>query len=1212
MEPARPSADPGPSGSAAGPAPGPTAGAIRAVISAIRRIRWWARAALVGGRVSLILAALLAAAVAGGFFDYILRTPAPIRFAVWLLAMGLVARAAWAWVLPAARFAPSETEVALRLERRLGRGLAAGVDLASGRADPDGQHPTLHRAAMALAARGRPPRVREAIQPGPTLRALGALAAVAGVCLGLAAARPTLFGIAMTRTLTPWREAAWPKRTMIVDVTSLSAHPIGAAIPIRGALVRTNRPQGRTDVWAVYRVIEGDRPGPWTRSLLTGQSRRVPVLSMRGEDPEQPWDGELYERLVQPATPSRGDGALTLEYRLETGDDATPETRIALVEPPRIAEASATIEPPEYARAAPGKFIAGPVALGAGLGDERGPVSPVLAGSKITLTLALNKPVAGTPEMIAGLPEGAESSLAGEAWTIAWIAGGTARLAVALVDEFGIPGDEDRSFAFDVLPDAPPSVAVVEPTHDEGVLPSARIPAMGEARDDLGSAWVDLRGRTLRGKPDSPGAPPEPEGEPVVLARAEPGVTEGADDARRVSARSVVVPGDLGLKPGDELHLTAVAIDRATDGRAPVVSAPRKLRIISPAELIEQALAELTAVRQAADRIDDDQARLMSEPEASAAGDSARRSQEAITSRAGPLREALERTLDRLERNALGDAALEGLVRDAAAVAQAARDRSGEAQATQERAAAEQATGEDVRAAQERVREELDRLRALLERGRDGYAARQSVERLLREQRDLQRRTDAQARSTAGRSADQLSPEQQREAAALADAQRDLARRTDETLSELAQRAERLEDTDRAQAQSIREAANRGRQEQVARRQEQASEDLAQNRAGRASEAQQQAAESLERMIEDIDRAERRRDQALRRMLADITAQIEALRDAQTGALAALGGARATGDLAALAEPMIALNRDTTGVAQRVRSGEREMRPLGEPLLAAARAQGVAIAALRAAPGDGLKADEHERLSLAKLNEALELAKKLAEQAEERETDRQREELREAYRQALEQQRVIREQTQELVGRELSRRDRQTLAELGDRQAALGEQIAALRSSSSEIADAGVFDYAHQRLDALTRAASAALRERKADAGVVRDQTSAERVLRSLVEALGDPKRQQDQPFRDMEGGGGGAGGGGSGQGGENRVVTPLAELRLLRLMQEDVAERTRSAADAPAVEEAGRLQRELHDRGRELLERVEREAQEQGAEGMEPEEGGEPAEGAS
>src|SRR6185295_1283778 len=87
-------------------------------------------------------------------------------------------------------------------------------------------------------------------------------------------------------------------------------------------------------------------------------------------------------------------------------------------------------------------------------------------------------------------------------------------------------------------------------------------------------------------------------------------------------------------------------------------------------------------------------------------------------------------------------------------------------------------------------------------------------------------------------------------------------------------------------------------------------------------------------------------------------------------------------------------------------------------------------------------------------------------------------------------------------------------------------------------------------------------------------------------EALKDADKKDD--FREQNEGNNGGGGGGGGQ--PEPLVPPIAQLRLLRGMQAEAAERTRSAddsRDAGEVDALSTLQRELADMGKALIEKM-------------------------
>ncbi|CAN0582764.1 unnamed protein product, partial [Laminaria digitata] len=88
-------------------------------------------------------------------------------------------------------------------------------------------------------------------------------------------------------------------------------------------------------------------------------------------------------------------------------------------------------------------------------------------------------------------------------------------------------------------------------------------------------------------------------------------------------------------------------------------------------------------------------------------------------------------------------------------------------------------------------------------------------------------------------------------------------------------------------------------------------------------------------------------------------------------------------------------------------------------------------------------------------------------------------------------------------------------------------------------------------------------------------------------------EQQQTQPedFEDGESQGGGQSGGGQ-SGGDEPLIPPVAELKLLRSMQQLVADQTRSISDAgdsdeAAVQAVGELQQQLFEQGAKLIERM-------------------------
>ncbi len=1192
------------------------AATAREIARPLAGVRRGARRLLVVRETAWIVAAFCGAVLALALIDYLLRLPWGLRLGFWAVGLAVLGVEAWKRLWPALRFNPPLSEIALRVERTkparaagLSGVLAAGLELSSS-ADRESEDSLRDRVGadavtrLKLLSPGRATLLKAPARRALLLAAL-ALAPLAAVT----AWKPDLAEIGFRRVIMPWTGASWPKRTAVADATGLRAHPIGSAMPLRAVLARTDRPPGKTDVWAMYRLIGPGRDGTVRRALLTGQGRTGAVPG----DPST--RGEVYERLIEPtglgepgqsrdAAPASG---AELEYWFETADDSTAAVRVALVEPPVVERASAVVEPPLYAGTG-GDFVSGTRDLGNGR-DERASFGPVLAGSRISLRMTLNKPVHPPSNLSAAfpgadLPPGADISVEGREWTLAWDAAAPLRLPVMLVDEHGIRTDRDAAFQVGVIADRPPAAAVIEPGSDESVLATAVLDAVGEGRDDVGLAWATMDMQVARAPSGSEGAPAEAAGPVETVARVEPPGT--AERELRVSVELDL--STLSLKPRDEVWLTTLAKDtfvRGDESHGPVRSGVRRLRVIAESELIEQVRAELAGVRQAALRLDQDQGDIARRAGVSDPAD-LRPLQEGLSQRVVPQGDVLDRLARRVERNNLIDRALTGLLEDSRGALEGARDASGRAergleQAERAEGGAREAAMREAEASQRQVRDQLGRLISMLDRGQDGYTARREVQRLIEEQRRLIDETQRLGEQTRGQESASLSASQRDQLAQTAGQQQELARRAAQMLADMAQRGLDLQRQDPALAQAMQKSAERGREEEIADNQRRAAEEIRQNRTGSANQSQERALESLQKMMEDLDQTERTRDEALKRVLEDAIQSILALVEAQEAELAALGRALASGALTGLDTGMIRLNADTIGVADKIRSSFRELASVAEIIDAASRAQATAITILRSEAPDGVEADRAERVSLERLRAALEEAERLRREAEEKDLAQKREELRKAYVETLESQVALHAKTAPLAGQALDRRQRAGVRGLSDEQVKIRARLTTLRDENPGLADARLFEYAHERLDQTTGRAAATLAEGNVTVAVDRDQQSAIRVLQSLVEALKDPKKRD---FRDspQDGSQGGQGG----QNGEPPLIAPLAELRLLRLMQVEVAELTMDADAARAagtlepgsIADVARMQQELTERAEELFEasRPEAPSREEGA----------------
>lgn len=1232
---------------------------VEAIVRGLERLRSRARAVLVARGALTVAVWGLGICLAAAAMDFVLRTPDWFRLVVWACGLAALVVGVWKAVGPALRFRPNLTELALRVEQSqagqsagLGGVLASGIEL--GRAVERGElsnlgagltQPVVLEAAARFGLVPASAVVTSARARRPGVWLLGVMAVIAAI----GALQPGLAATGALRVLAPWAGAQWPKRTEIADATLETVHPLGVALPLRAAMLKGaslaesaegGGRSGGARVWGVYRLRSATATGPVNRVLLSNQGKAVNVTRE-----QETRAGVLFERLIEPAAllmaPTKASGAddavqqrqaaaaaeTDMEFWFESADDRSPTRRIRLVEPPAVLAAAAQVIEPAYLRAsASPAATAGtePAARAIDLGpgtDERANPPAMLAGSQLTLRITLNKavppPEGGMAERAAWIRaalgehaaslvenESLRANFDGPIWELSWKLAETARLSIHPRDQYGLASGEEAIYRFEAIVDQPPTATVTKPEADESVLATAVIDVVGEGRDDVGLVGVSLERRGARRPPGSAGAPAEPfeEWQQVTStagAAGAAGAQAAAGSTRQLTVQSTfnLAEGKFGLKPGDELWLSAVAIDAyELDGQkhAPTRSAVRRLLIISPEELAAQVWNELAGVRRAAIRLDDEQARIQQQTSKGGESEKAQRAQAGLTDRVARERQDVAKLQSRIERNRMEDRELADLLSQASAMLDEAGKKSVEATALAEKLAKAEAAGDQptpeqkgqAAEAQREVRDALEQLADMLDKGQDTWSTKRAIERALEEQRQLKERTENAASGTTGKADSELSPQERSELAQIGREQRALAERTAEAIEKmLRDQQEMKERGDQNASKAVEDAAKRGQRERVPDKMNQAAQQAEQNQANSATADQQQAMQSLQQMLDDLNNAGKSKDEELRRLLATIIEQIETLIEDQERQLESLTRAAALPNFAGLDAPLLKLAQNTLGVAEEAGKGPRELAPVAQMLGRAADAQGAAVALLRKEPVQEDTVRNAQEKSLDLLNKALELAKQIDEQAAEREAQRKAAELKKAYREMLTEQVAIKGETDPLVGVEATRRTRAAARALAERQQALKDRLVELQDKTAELAEAVVFEYAHRRLDQAMGQAAAALAEGDATAAVARQQKSAVQILQALVQALDNRRKDRDEFRENPEGGGGGGGGGGP-----QPLVPPIAQLKLLRAMQIEAAELTREAADSgvqTAIDDAGQLQQDLAARSEALLKKM-------------------------
>ncbi|MEM7229652.1 MAG: hypothetical protein AAF432_12645, partial [Planctomycetota bacterium] len=618
---------------------------MQRIIEDLNRIRQRSRLMLFAQGMAIALSWLLAIGLIVILADYLLRFPSAFRMVV--LIGGLVALGWWitTTLRAAFAFAPSLTELALRVERKIpsvtGR-LASSVEFAMAGLDRD--NPLAARSVRDAESRMSGQRIASVIDPRLMWRRIGISAAIIALAATCAIVSPTGAATGIKRLLVPYGSMQWPARTAVESLMTEvlrdgAVHPRGQALPLRARNLTVNGED--EDVKAFYRMQRDDAWGDWMRIVLTHQG-----------------DG-IHERLVDTE-------ADAIEVRFATADAETTIEEIALVPPPSVIRSSIVISPPSYAS---GRVPGLDAELGPGIDDRATTPDAMLIGSTVQFTLELNKelpvPAAGdardawlTEQTFLGFddvvptlqvgPDGTPSTV----WLLTWTLPDTQTLRVTLTDEYGLTNDETISYRIQAVDDIIPTVTITDPEADGIVLPTAVIPVTADARDDVALAelWVEARVQSANDA--------EPTDEPAWIA------TESVDAIDATMTNELAL-GALNVGEGDVISIQGKATDIyvVDEQRHPVATSPiRRLRVISEVDFATQMRRQLSGVRQNAIRIEALQSELQDDVIENGVQPGISRAQGELAERLADQRTALDDITRQLDVNRLDDEQLRTLL----------------------------------------------------------------------------------------------------------------------------------------------------------------------------------------------------------------------------------------------------------------------------------------------------------------------------------------------------------------------------------------------------------------------------------------------------------------------------------------------------------------------------------------------------------------------
>ena len=1154
--------------------------------------------------LSVIVASVAAAVIGLGLIDYMVRfrdRGVLVIFAACVL--GLFGWMVYRFLGRLHKLRLGDTELALQIEAcfpQVEDRLASAVEfLKQPENDARAGSAAMRRAAIAQAA-----AECDEIDFAAALNLRPAFHAAAGtfaVCLAaavLVVLNPLAVRIALARLALPLGKDVWPQKTHL---------------KVKDPVERIARGQTL--------VVE----------VVDAQGARLPAncrihyrfRDAQGKLIEEGKDGEPMLPLGQALVARREKLACPLEFRVTGGDDQSmPWMPVDVLEPPAVAALRVTVSPPAYTNW-PDET------------HDATSILPVLAGSRVRIWGEATKPLRSAVLRLDGgreLPTQVDAD--GRKFSVEGLAlDKSTAYTFKLVDSDGISGGDDV-WQFFVQADLPPSVVIQQPKSNLFVTPRARIDLRVDAHDDLALQRVMLvrssSGAAALGDTTVPLYP----GPAQAAGRADPRSQRNAGGQRKIIDYRLDME-ELKLQPGTQLTVYAAATDyRGQTGR----SDPRVFSVVTAEELqerlaarVSQIVAELARLldlqRDARERVRSLQSGLHEARGLKQADVDRLQSVEfnqrevvrGLTDGSDGLRvmvrgvladlktnrvdnldfqrrmQGLVAEFDRLQREHFPPigmeltAAVKGLqLRLQSPGGAAGGDAENEGHLTR--------AGDH----QQQVVEALENMRSELRQWDDYRRFQREVAQLLRDQEEVARNTAVLGRQTLSRDVNvsELSPQEAAELKVLAERQFELARRENRLEEEMERTVPILRASEPLAADTLGDALAEARRLAVAATMHAVGGKIRNNDLGLAPADHQKILQDLQDVLDILanNRSQevarvvaRKLDEAahdldgLRKRQADLRGKFDDLARAVKATNHPSDKQKA--DLRGLAREQDEVRQEALRMARRLerllaQEAARSAAKAGEEMDQASRAgnNGDTAGASRSAK------DAEQTLgdSARQLEEhcfALRLQQEIEQQAR----------LEDAVKHLHRQEERIAEETQEFAGLErsgpLSRAQVFGLLELARQQSLLREETDRLWQSLDAT---NAFRLGLSAAAEEMRSAAASLQEQQVGTATQQAEQTALARLGLLLTALApEDKDKAAQDGNADNGGNGGAGGKpqGSNPDAQPNGVIMLAQLKFLKLWQEDLNRRTQQleldAANKPPAAFRERYARLADDQGR-------------------------------
>jgi hypothetical protein len=490
---------------------------------------------------------------------------------------------------------------------------------------------------------------------------------------------------------------------------------------------------------------------------------------------------------------------------------------------------------------------------------------------------------------------------------------------------------------------------------------------------------------------------------------------------------------------------------------------------------------------------------------------------------------------------------------------------------------------------QEEVSRTLSDLLKLMEPWSTTREVKGEARSLLQEQRRLQDETNKlSTQLPTGENSENLTPAQRGELEKASEQQSKLAERTNQLLDKLDRLAQERQSKDPETAKALQEAAQRGKSADAAGKMQEAEQELRKNQLGQASRNQEAGSKALEDMVKALE--DRREDELerLAKKMKEAEAKLDNLIQRQQELNQKSREAEQMADGQKREEELKRLSQQQEELRKELQEQVREL----SRMRADQASQSLSQAGARMQQGgqqmeQGQKSEDQQREALDRLNEAKEDLQDSQDEVEEQLARERMAKLVDQIRALKERQEPMTAESGRLNNRVLEEKQwtrdlSASMNSLGEAQRGLSEETIALAKQKLE--DVKVFSQLLTKSGDAMREAAERMTERlekarkrleetpptedpsldvpaetQADAETRQLQQMASRRIDQLLDAM-----KSDSGRRGGGGGqsgGGSGGGGGGGGGGQDDGVPYMAQLKVLRALQEDLNDRTKSFA---------------------------------------------------